>query len=170
MFVRFFTVCALLLSLVATAQSDDAGLGNLHSVVMQRQSTGTFYISATFADAQPFSLLVDTGSSYMVIPQDMLDALLANGQALFDRHIGARMADESVRKVPIYKIKAMRLGESCWLSNVQAAVFPAGTRPILGMRALERLAPFQFSVSPAELSLSRCELLTAGAPESAAIP
>ena len=170
MFVRFFTVFALLLSVAAPAQSDNAMLGDQHRVAMQRQSSGTFYLSAAFVDAPPFSLLVDTGSSYMVIPQDMLDALLANGQALFDRHIGGRMADESLRKVPIYKIKAMRLGESCWLSNVQAAVFPAGTRPILGMHALERLAPFQFSVSPAELLLSRCELLTAGEPAAVAMP
>lgn len=170
MSLRIVTFVLVLFSATAQAQTDASAATAMHSVAMQRQSTGTFYLNAAFAHTEPFSLLVDTGSSFMVIPQDMLEDLLARDEAAFDRHIGARMADESVRKVPIYRIKALRLGEACWLRDVETAVFPAGTRPILGMRALERLAPFQFSIAPAELSLSRCELMTAGDPQHLAIP
>ena len=135
----------------------------MQSLAMQRHSAGTFYLDAHFEGGEPFALLVDTGSSYMVIPQDMLERLEARGQAQFARTIGARMADESERGVPIYRLEALRLGESCWLNNVEAAVFAAGTRPILGMRTLERLAPFRFSVVPAELAVSQCGVLTAEA-------
>ena len=170
LYLRFVTFALLMLSTAAQAQPQTTAHSPMHSVAMQRQSTGTFYLNAAFAGSESFSLLVDTGSSFMVIPQDMLDELLARDEAQFDRHIGARMADESVRKVPIYRIKALRLGESCWLHDVESAVFPSGTRPILGMRALERLAPFQFSIAPAELSLSRCQLMTAGDAQALAMP
>ena len=132
MYLRFVTFALLMLSTAAQAQPQTTAHSPMHSVAMQRQSTGTFYLNAAFAGSESFSLLVDTGSSFMVIPQDMLDELLARDGAQFDRHIGARMADESVRKVPIYRIKALRLGESCWLHDVESAVFPSGTRPILG--------------------------------------
>ena len=36
-------------------------------------------------------------------------------------------------------------------------MFPAGSRTILGMNVLSRLAPFTFSAEPARLGLAHCQ-------------
>lgn len=48
------------------------------------------------------------------------------------------------------------VGDACWIHNVEAAIFPADTRPILGMSVLRRLAPFNLSDDPATLTFNKC--------------
>jgi hypothetical protein len=50
----------------------------------------------------------------------------------------------------------LRLGEHCWVHDVEVAVLDKGTRAILGMDVLSRLAPFTFSTVPPQLGLSGC--------------
>lgn len=47
------------------------------------------------------------------------------------------------------------VGDACWIHNVEAAIFPADTRPILGMSVLRRLAPFNLSDDPATPTLNK---------------
>lgn len=132
-------------------------------VDMRAHTAGTFYVAGAITGYGELEFLVDTGSSFPVIGQDMIEVLQAAGEAEFVRDLRGVMADGSRREVPVYRLSELRLGEACWLREVEVAVFPAGARPILGMSTLARLAPFTFSADPPQLGLSRCGLSTAAA-------
>ena len=127
------------------------------AVEIEKRSAGTFYINGAIEGVGALDMLVDTGSSYLVITQPMLDALEQGGHASYSRGLEGRMADGSTRVVPLYRIESVRLGDSCWVHDVEAAIFPAGSRTILGMNVLSRLAPFTFSAEPARLGLANCQ-------------
>jgi clan AA aspartic protease (TIGR02281 family) len=127
------------------------------AIEIEKRSAGTFYIAGAIDGFGALDMLVDTGSSYLVITQPMAEALEAKGRASFSRGLEGRMADGSTRVVPLYRLDAVRLGESCWVHDVEAAVFPAGSRTILGMNVLSRLTPFTFSAEPARLGLAHCQ-------------
>ncbi len=140
------------------------------TVALQRHDAGTFYVKASVQGAGEMDLLVDTGSSYLVLGDDIVQSLEAQGLAKLHHKVRGRMADESVRIVPIYTVAALRLGPSCWVHDVKTAVFPAGSRPILGMQTLERLAPITMSTSPATLDLNQCAMMAAQQDLAAALP
>jgi hypothetical protein len=71
------------------------------------------------------------------------------------KQLRAVLANGSELIIPVYAINQLRIG-NCTIRNVEAAVFPARTRQILGLSALNKAAPFTFSVSPPELVLSNC--------------
>lgn len=126
-------------------------------VSMQKRPTGTFYVEAGLeGHSGALRLLVDTGSSYLVLNEVLLKELKAHGTAEYVHDIGGLMADGSRRVIPVYRLSALRIGDSCWVHDVEAAIFPADTRPILGMSVLMRLAPFTLSDEPPALALSKC--------------
>ena len=130
------------------------------TVSLEKQTAGTFYLDGAIEGYGELAMLVDTGSSYMVISEKILARLKAAGQAKFSRELEGMMADGSRRVVPMYRIASLRLGQGCWLEDIEAAVFPGDSRPILGMNVLARLAPFTFSAEPPQLALNRCEALS----------
>lgn len=132
-------------------------LAGFTAVGIQKRPAGTFYVPAAIEGYGPLDLLVDTGSSYLVITETILAALKLKGGVEFSRDLEGHMADGSTRIIPLYKIAGLRLGDSCWIHDVEAAIFPAGSRPILGMNVLSRLAPFTFSADPAQLNLAHCQ-------------
>lgn len=134
-----------------------APVAEFTAVEIEKRSAGTFYINGAIEGVGALDMLVDTGSSYLVITQPMLDVLEQGGHASYSRGLEGRMADGSTRVVPLYRIESVRLGESCWVHDVEAAIFPAGSRTILGMNVLSRLAPFTFSAEPARLGLANCQ-------------
>jgi clan AA aspartic protease (TIGR02281 family) len=129
-------------------------------VALQKHDAGTFYIDGAITGYGAVRMLVDTGSSYLVISEAILGDLKTSGNARYSRDLEGVMADGTSRVIPLYRIAALRLGESCWVRDVEAAVFPGRTRPILGMNILAKLAPFTFSAEPPELGLQQC-----GAPQ-----
>jgi clan AA aspartic protease (TIGR02281 family) len=146
------TVGLALAAMAAQAQQAD-----FTAVEIEKRPAGTFYVSGAIEGLGALDLLVDTGSSYLVLTQPMVDELEAAGRATYSRGLEGRMADGSVRVVPLYKIAHVRLGADCWVHDVEAAAFPAGSRTILGMNVLSRLAPFTFSADPARLGLANCQ-------------
>jgi clan AA aspartic protease (TIGR02281 family) len=127
------------------------------AIEIEKRSAGTFYIAGLIEGFGALDMLVDTGSSYLVLTQPMVDELMDAGRATYSRGLEGRMADGSTRVVPLYRIESVRLGASCWVHDVEAAAFPAGSRTILGMNVLSRLAPFTFSAEPAQLGLAHCQ-------------
>lgn len=125
-------------------------------VVLTRRDTGTFYLAGGIQGYGDLQFLLDTGSSYTVIGEDILKQLQAGGNAQLSREVQGRMADGRPRVVPLYRINALRLGDNCWVHGVEAAVLGGDSRPILGMDVLARLAPFTFSTVPPRLDLNRC--------------
>jgi predicted aspartyl protease len=126
-------------------------------VALQKHDAGTFYIDGAIAGYGDLRMLVDTGSSYLVISEAILKDLKDAGGATYSRNLEGVMADGSSRVIPMYRLSGLRLGENCWVHDVEAAVFPGRARPILGMNILARLAPFTFSAEPPELGLQQCQ-------------
>lgn len=135
-------------------------------VALQRHDAGTFYVDGAIAGYGELRLLVDTGSSYLVLNEMILAQLKAAGGAHYTRNLEGMMADGSSRVIPLYRIESLRLGENCWIHGVEAAVIPGAVRPILGMNILSRLSPFTFSADPPELGVHQCQMADIAAIET----
>lgn len=126
-------------------------------VPMHSAGTATYYVKGQIEGYGRTELLVDTGSGYSTIGEDALDVLIEEGSATYLRDLNGIMADGTRRVVPLYMISGITLGSNCVIRKVEVAVFPSKTRPILGLSALRKVAPFMFSIEPPTLMLSRCE-------------
>ena len=151
-------LAALLLGLSLLSPVASAGGTEFTSVALRKNDAGTFYVDGALQGYGDLRLLVDTGSSYLVISQMILDDLLKAGDARYSRQLEGIMADGSTRVIPVYRLSGLRLGESCWIDDVEAAVLPGQTRAILGMNILARLAPFTFSAEPPQLGVQQCQV------------
>lgn len=140
------------------------GEGKVVKVGLRKSTPGTFYLLGSVASYGQVDFLVDTGSSYTVINDRILESLSAAGMATFSRKIEGHMADGSTRVVSLYRIRSVKIGVDCDLANIEAAVFPGNTRPILGMNTLSRLAPFTFSADPPRLEFGACRAVATGTP------
>ena len=145
------------LAVLAASSAACAQPADFTAIEIEKRSAGTFYIGGELTGFGALDLLVDTGSSYLVITEPMLAKLREAGHAAYSRGLEGRMADGTVRVVPVWRVSSLRLGADCWVHDVEAAIFPAGSRTILGMNVLSRLAPFTFSAEPARLGLAHCQ-------------
>lgn len=150
-------LAALLLGLSILAPVATAGAAEFTEVALRKHDAGTFYVDGALQGYGDLRMLVDTGSSYLVISQMILDDLLKAGDARYSRQLEGTMADGSTRVIPVYRLSGLRLGEKCWIDDVEAAVLPGQTRAILGMNILSRLAPFTFSAEPPQLGVQQCQ-------------
>ena len=140
-------------------------------VAMQEKSAATFYVPGEISGFGPVDLMVDTGSGYMTINEETLAVLMRHRAARYVKQLQGILADGREIEVPVYSIGRMRIGGDCWLTDIEAAVFPGNARQILGLSALRKVAPFVFSVDPPGLSLSRCDRASASAdPDPALSP
>jgi len=127
---------------------------------MQNQGASTFYVHSTIHGSEECLMLVDTGSGHSVINEATLASLKASGNASFIKNLRGVMADGSSKIVPLYRISAITIGDSCVIRDVEAAVLPNNARQILGISTLQKAAPFGLSFDPPTLSLSGCETPT----------
>jgi predicted aspartyl protease len=163
--MRFTKLALFAIALIgfSTAAADDFD----HHIPLDQTSAATFYIAGNINGYGDVSLLVDTGSTYTAIDEDTLKRLQAGGNATYLRVLNGVMADGSKLKVKVYKISGLTLGNGCMIRDVEAAVFPKKTRPILGLSALQKVSPFIFSMDPPALALSNCEKQIATTEEGA---
>jgi len=122
---------------------------------MHDKGMATYYVNAQIADLGISEFMVDTGSGYLTINEQTLNALQERKQVQYVKELRAILANGAELVIPVYSINELRIG-TCTIRNVEAAVFPARTRQILGLSALNKAAPFTFSVDPPELVLSNC--------------
>ncbi len=122
---------------------------------------GGYYVRAHVSGLGELEVMVDTGSSYSVLDARTLERLRRRELATRVGELTGVMADGRRKTVPLYRITRMRIGEHCVLRNVEVAVLAERSRPILGMSALRKTAPFVFSVDPPRLRLGRCDELDA---------
>jgi hypothetical protein len=125
------------------------------TVPMHDKGMATYYVHAQIADLGISEFMVDTGSGYLTINEQTLNALQERKQVQYVKELRAILANGTELVIPVYAISQLRIG-TCTIHNVEAAVFPARTRQILGLSALNKAAPFTFSVDPPELVLSNC--------------
>jgi predicted aspartyl protease len=142
---------AILMVVSISALGDESDV----TVPMYDKGMATYYVQAQIADLASGEFMVDTGSGYLTINEHTLGALKTRNQARYVKKLRAVLANGTELTIPVYSINEMRIG-TCVIRNVDAAVFPARTRQILGLSALNKAAPFTFSVDPPELLLSNC--------------
>ncbi|UCE90528.1 MAG: clan AA aspartic protease [Pseudomonadota bacterium] len=152
--ISVFSGFLLLAPLVASGQNFDT------TVSMQDGGAATYYVSGEIEGFGPLDLMVDTGSGYMTINEEMLAVLQREGRAHYVKDLSGILANGARMVVPVYAISAVNIGGQCWLRDVEAAVFPGKTRSILGLSALSKAAPFIFSMDPPQLVLSNCSGVT----------
>lgn len=149
------SACLLFLFVAANPMA----LANEFATTIEMHAKGegvTLYVPGHITGLGPVDWMVDTGSGYMTINEEMLLALQATDRVRFIKRVHGRLADGRTLAVPVYAIDAMSIGDACWLHDVEVAVFPGKTRPILGLNVLQRAAPFIFSFTPPRLMLSGC--------------
>lgn len=149
--MRFMILVTLLVFALAISAEE-----SMQEITMQTSDYNTFYVNGTIKGAQESSLLVDTGSGYTTINQDTLAQLQSVGEATYLRKLEGILADGSRLLVSVYRISGINIGANCYVPNVEVAVFPTGTREILGLSTLSKVAPFMFSMEPPRLLLSNC--------------
>lgn len=140
----------------ATAHHVDANEFNT-IISMQGKGSATYYIQGNINGYGAVELMVDTGSGYLTINEETLAVLKRQKRTHYVKDLKGILADGREMIVPVYSVSAIRLGKNCWLRDVEAAVFPGKTRYILGLSALQKAAPFIFSVNPPQLRLSHCD-------------
>ena len=134
------------------------------SVAMHDKGRSTFYVPVTVDGWDTRDFLVDTGSTYTIVGTSVMQALRSAGKARYLRSLTGYTADGRRLAVRVYQVTRLRIGEGCELHNVEVAVLPTKSRPILGLSALKHASPFRFSVEPPSLELSGCGVnLTASA-------
>jgi len=125
------------------------------TIALVEKGTDVFYLSA-LVGGNPTELLFDTGSGYLALNQGLIKSLEDRGMASYQRSVRARLANGSVKDVPIYQVTALDLGNGCIIRNVDAAMLAGDTRNILGMNVLKMVDSFSVSLSSATLTLSGC--------------
>lgn len=162
----WYRTALFLALLVAGATTSASATGQI--VAMKQKGFSTFYVAVTLPTIGTQDFLVDTGASYTVLGKPAMTELVASGDAEYLRDLQGRLANGARMTVPLYRLERMSIGGDCILRNVEVAVFPKATRPILGIRALGKAAPFRFSVVPPTLELSGCGVTSTAAIESSA--
>lgn len=125
-------------------------------IPMRCKGSSTYYVQGHLAGVGPTEFMVDTGSGYLAISQDALDRLLTQQRARYVKDLMGVLANGNEMVVPVYLVDELTIGNQCKLKNVEAAVFPGKNRFILGLSALQKAAPFIFSLDPPTLALSNC--------------
>ncbi len=133
-------------------QGDQPG----HSVPIYKEHSGTFTVAGAIEGAIETRLLLDTGSTYVVLSPDTFKALTRTRSPEKLRLIKGAMADGSVRQAPVYRLSSLTLSPSCTLTDVEAVVFDGATRDILGISALSRLGEMTVAFSPGRLRFAQC--------------
>ncbi len=156
-FVSSAAMSALLLgppglSLVTSASAADFEI----TVPVVNRGSNTYYLDGVIEGLVSKPFLVDTGASYLTINEQELALLMQQGKATYLRDLSSRLADGSRRKVPLYRLSAIRLGDHCELYDVEAAVLSGSKRSLLGLNVLRRISPFIFAMDPPRLILSNC--------------
>lgn len=127
------------------------------SVPMWQQDSGGFYVQGVLAGEVASDMLVDTGSSYVVLSRATFAKLKRDPATVYERTIRGATAAGRVMEAKVYTISELALGEDCILRNVEAVVLPNADRDILGLSALRRLQPFSLQFEPAALTMTACD-------------
>lgn len=148
----------LLMTFSAMPAAGDAGTAT--TIPIYDRGTVTYYVDGGIDGYGDTQFLLDTGSAYVTIDEKTLAVLTKARRAAWVRNISGLMADGRRRTVPIYRISAITLGDRCEIRDVEAAVFPGGTRHILGLSALKEAAPFTVTTEPPTLALGNCPAIS----------
>lgn len=160
--MRAYITLILIMLLIPTDQAARYD----QQIAMRSTNASTFYVDASLDGFGKVDLMVDTGASYTSINEATLATLKKNGHAVYLRGLVGTLANGSKVVVPTHRISSINVGGECYLSNIEAAVFPGKTRHTLGISTLKKAAPFGFSMDPPALLLSNCVKPAGATPSS----
>jgi predicted aspartyl protease len=126
----------------------------------QPSAGGGYYVRGILGDGIESEMLVDTGSSYVVLSRDTFAQLKREGTAVFERTIHGATAAGRLMEAKVYRVSALTLGNGCVLRDIEAVALPRADRDILGLSALRRMQPFSLQFEPAALTISACGPVT----------
>lgn len=159
--------CSVLLAALISALTAVTAAGeSMTAVPMYDKGFSTYYVAGRIDGYGATEFLVDTGSAYVILTEDMLKVLKARGHARYLRELTGVMADGSQITVPVFLIRGIHVGGDCEIRDVEATVVPHASRLVLGLSALRKAAPFSVSLEPPSLSLSGCGALQAQSDQS----
>lgn len=150
---RLLAYFAAILLGIGAAQAEEAGD---FSVPLVPQPSGAFYVEGTLGGVVAAELLVDTGSSYVVLSRKTFAALERSEATTYLRSIHGTTATGRSVRAKVYEVSELALGEDCVLESVEVVVLPGSDRDILGLSALRRVQPFTFDLDPMALRFGSC--------------
>jgi predicted aspartyl protease len=141
----------------AAVADEDTGFSPLfaHSVLLEPTSSGSYSLSVDLGGI-PGDFLLDTGASLVTINRALFDKVRARSGASPAGRVAARLASGKLEMLELFEITHFALGADCELGPITVAVRKRGGRNLLGMSALQQMAPFAVSTAPPALGLSRC--------------
>lgn len=149
--MKFVVVLMIIILLVAAHYQPSPPETNIP--LTYRHDFGTFYVKATVGGIEaPY--LIDTGAQYSAITQETFEK--NKSQVSYLGQLNGRMANGDVIRVPLYEVSEILIGQNCKLKHVAVAVIPGATRGLIGLSALSKVAPFNFSIDPPALTVSHC--------------
>ena len=116
------------------------------SAVPLGEHDGIYTVSGEVNRSMVLQFLIDTGSSVVVIPTGVFQALVRNGTVTDDDIVGtgtAMLADKSLYRSVQVRLRELRVGDVV-VRDVIAAVSPALIAPLLGQSFLNRFASVTF--------------------------
>ena len=99
---------------------------------MKNKNTGTYYVDVR-VDNRVVEMLIDTGSSYTILDQSIIDRMRLKPI----KHIGAVFANGKRQRLAIYRVPVLSV-LNCALHDVEAAGMSDN---ILGVTALNKMSP-----------------------------
>ncbi|MBF0293895.1 MAG: clan AA aspartic protease [Magnetococcales bacterium] len=123
--------------------------------LLEHGMRGQYWIPALANDQLQIEFLIDTGANIVVLPQDRIDQLVAQGSITDKDRMGettTRMGDGTRVRYPLVRLDSLRIGRQV-IRNIAVTVIPANGLPLLGTPVLEQLGAWRIDQPSRQLLL-----------------
>lgn len=139
----------LLLTSSAVAPADDT-----LSIDLASSGVGTLHLGARLGNQVESEFLLDTGSAFVVLSEEIRKELAAEGALTPVRRLRAVMANNATTSAQVYRVSALSVGPGCVVRDIEAVAIPGARKNILGLSALRSMAPFTIHLDPLRLEVN----------------
>lgn len=164
---RAAIICLTVVALLSAHTS--AAVEPAVSMPLHQQGAGGYYVHGVLGGAVETDMLVDTGSSYVVLSGSTFAKLKIQGHPVYQRTIRGATASGRVLDAKVFLVSELALGTACVLRDLEVVLLPGAERDILGLSALRRMQSFALEFEAATLTASACgdsePLISAAAPD-----
>ncbi|MBF0429166.1 MAG: clan AA aspartic protease [Magnetococcales bacterium] len=122
---------------------------------LSRGTRGQYWIPVLVNGQMTVDFLIDTGANIVVLPQDIVDGLVASGSVKPKDWLGvaaSTLADGSMGRMSVVRLESLRIGRHV-LRNIAVSVTPAKSMPLLGTPVLEQLGAWRIDSKQRQLRI-----------------